>query len=336
MNQSSEVLRVLMASIVILGTAAYACAATEQIIYPFSFFYGGGAVNPGGLVSDRGGNLYGGAGAGGMGFGAIFELSPTAGGWTITILHNFSGNDGSEPGGVIFDAAGNMYGATTLGGGNGCGGQGCGVIFELSPTSGGWAETTLYTFTGGTDGGWPQGLTMDAKGNLYGAAYRGGNTVNCNDGCGTLFRLVRTSNSWNFRVLHTFTGGRDGGQPVGSLVIHSGTLYGAAQFGGNVSCISGFASPGCGTLFTMTPTAGGGGKFGIIHTFSGGNDGDVPVGGLIFDRIGNAYGATGGGGAADAGVVFKLKPGSTGWTEMVLHSFGGGSDGSSALGALNL
>jgi len=343
-NQSSNVLRVLMASVIILGAAVYACAATEQVIYPFSFFSGGGAVSPGPLVFDRAGNLYGSAGGGGIGFGAIFELSPSPlGGWTMTILHDFSGNaadggngDGAEPSALIFDAAGNLYGVTAAGGGSGCGGPGCGVIFELSPTSSGWMETILYTFTGGGDGGSPDAITMDVKGNLYGVTYRGGSASNyCNHGCGTVFRLARTSSSWSFRVLHTFTGAKDGGPPVG-LAIHSGVLYGATQFGGNSSCVSGFASSGCGTVFTITPTTGGGAKFGIIHTFSGGSDGDVPDGGLIFDRAGNAYGATGGGGSSNAGVVFKLEPGSTGWTETILHNFGGGSDGFSALGALTL
>jgi uncharacterized repeat protein (TIGR03803 family) len=342
-NQSSSVIRLLMASIIVLGASSFANAANEQIIYPFSYLYGGGAVFPGALIFDRTGNLYGAAAGGGIGYGAIFELSPSpVGSWNITILHNFSGNagdggdgDGAEPVGVIFDAAGNLYGATQSGGGSGCGGAGCGVIFELSPASTGWTETILYTFTGGEDGGSPGGVTIDAKGNLYGAAYGGGSTSNCNDGCGTIFTLARTSNSWKFRVLHTFTDGSDGGQPIGTLALHSGALYGTAEFGGNLSCNSGFGFPGCGTVFTIRPATSGG-KFGILHTFSGGNDGSAPVGGVIFDRAGNAYGATGVGGSANFGVVFKLEPGSTGWTETILHNFSEGSDGFSALGALTL
>ncbi len=340
-NKSGHVLRLLVAIATVLGAAVYARAATEQVLYPFSLDCGGYAAAPNTMVFDSAGNLYGAAGEGGIGNGAIFELSPGAinspcpGPWGVTILHDFSGNtgdggdgDGAGPGGgMIFDAAGNLYGTTRNGGGSGCGGAGCGVIFELSPTSSGWTETILYTFTGGDDGGWPQGLTADLKGNLYGTASRGGITSRGSDAYGTVFMLARTSNGWNFRVLHAFTGGSDGAQPSATLAVKStGVLYGTALTGGETSC-RGFQIPGCGTVFTLTPAAGGGWKFGILHSFSGGNDGSNPAGGVILDRAGNIYGTTNAGGPADIGIIFRLKLSSKGWVETILHSFGGANDG---------
>jgi hypothetical protein len=338
-NQSWHVLRLLGATAIVLGVAASASAATEQVLYPFSLNCGGGAAFPNNLVFDAAGNLYGAAGGGGIGYGAIFALAPSAinpcasSPWTPTILHDFSGNasdggdgDGANPGGaMVFDAAGNLYGTTSYGGGSGCGGDGCGVIFELSPTSSGWTETILYTFTGGEDGGWPQGLTADSKGNLYGTAYRGGSTTACDDGCGTVFMLARTSKAWDFRVLHSFTGS-DGEQPSAVLAVHSGSLYGTAAFGGNPSC-TGYAYPGCGTVFMLTPAAGGSVKFEIIHSFSGGSDGSVPVGGIVLDQAGNIFGTTNSGGAANYGAVFGLRLGSTGWEGKLLYSFAAANDG---------
>ena len=99
------------------------------------------------------------------------------------MLHSFLGADGFVPAsGVFQDADGNLYGTTTQGGGgNGCFGSGCGVVFKLS-TAG--KETAIYTFTGGADGGLPYaGVVQDAEGNLY-STTRGGD--NLNFGCGTV------------------------------------------------------------------------------------------------------------------------------------------------------
>ncbi|MFN7995518.1 MAG: choice-of-anchor tandem repeat GloVer-containing protein [Bryobacteraceae bacterium] len=129
-----------------------------------------------GLVMDRAGNLYGTAETGGSAnCGVVFRLSPSgAGGWAMTILHNFLGltaQDGANPNALIFDVYGNLYG-TTVGGGT----YNPGTIFKLSPQpSGEWLETILYNFTGGNDGAYPSaGLIMDGAGRLYGTTLWGG------------------------------------------------------------------------------------------------------------------------------------------------------------------
>jgi hypothetical protein len=125
----------------------------EKILYAFTGVTG---IQPvGNLIFDSAGNLYGATTAGGSdsgeGDGLVYELSPGArGAWTQTILYTFTGgNDGSEPlAGLVFDAVGNLYGTTAWGGF-----YGYGVVFELSPVSGGgWMEKVLYTFSNSTDG----------------------------------------------------------------------------------------------------------------------------------------------------------------------------------------
>lgn len=304
----------------LLGELPYAYAATEQVIFPFGLSQGFG---PGPLIFDAAGNLYGVAvGGGGNSQGLVFELSPSLG-WTESVLHSFSGSDGARPiGALIFDSKGNLYGATQNGGGSGCGGSGCGVIFELSPSSAGWTETVLYTFTGGADGSFPVGgLVADSSGSLYGTAMFGGSA-----NVGTIFRLWHTSASWKFSVLHSFTGS-EGGEPDAGLVIGSPTiLYGTASAGGKQSC-SGLLTPGCGTVFKLTHVTSGW-KFAVIHFFTGGNGGSNPASSLTLDQAGNLYGTALSGGASTYGLVFKLAPGSTGWKGTILHSFSG-TDGSS-------
>jgi uncharacterized repeat protein (TIGR03803 family) len=102
--------------------------------------------------------------------------------------------------------------------------------------------------------------------------------------------------------------------------------YGTAATGGKTSC-TGFPNPGCGTAFILKPATGGGWKFGILHSFSGGSDGSYPFAGVILDRAGNVYGTTVGGGAASNGIVFRLKLGSAGWRETILHTFATVNDG---------
>ncbi len=141
------------------------------------------------VTVDAAGNVYGTTAGGGNeacnpphGCGLVFKLSPNANGsWRETVLHSFlGGKDGSGPlAGLIFDAAGNLYGTTNAGGGAAtCPdalSPGCGMVFELSPAQSGWKETVLHAFTGGKDGGSPWApLTWDAAGNLYGNTYIGG------------------------------------------------------------------------------------------------------------------------------------------------------------------
>ncbi len=166
------------------------------------------------------GNLYGTGGVGGTGKnGVVFELAPSAGGvWTETVLYNFEGgNDGSYPGGVIFDAAGNLYGSTGNGGNaSGCTPSGgCGTVFELTQGKGGiWTESVLYSFgdfNGPTTG--PSGVVMDNAGNLFGTTYAGGSDHYCYAGCGTVFELSPDGEGqWTETTLNNF-GGSGGYNP---------------------------------------------------------------------------------------------------------------------------
>lgn len=255
------------------------------------------------------------------------------------VLYAFQGgNDGGTPGGgLIFDSAGNLYGTTVQGGGSAACDQipntGCGTVFELSPNgSGGWTETILYSFQGGSDGEFPSsGLIFDHSGNLYGTTGAGGA-----DNTGTVFELSPNSHGgWTETVLYAFGDSPDGADPQGLIFDGSGNLYGATAFGGQPEC-GPDGDDTCGTVFELSPNGSGGWKETIIYSFPSGNsDGAFPNGGLIFDQTGNLYGTSQGGGLGTCtsrlgcGTAFELSPSGSGvWTETVLHSFGtGNSDG---------
>jgi len=278
----------------------------ETVLYAFT---GGtdGASPYGGLVL-AGGYLYGTTFWGGAsGAGVVYKL-PTSGSGE-TVLYSFKGGaDGGHPyAGVIRDTLGNLYG-TTVGGGSGSG-----VVFKLDTTN---TESVLYSFAGyPTDGAYPQaGLVRDTTGNLYGATVYGGAF-----GDGVVFR-VNTSNTET--VVYAFTGGVDGGNPYAPLVLNAGSLNGTAQMGGSFACIL----DGCGVVFKVPALK----KETVLHSFTGGADGNAPVSGLVRDSSSSLYGTTPSGGAANAGVIFKLD---TTNTLTVLHSFSG-ADGGTPSGVL--
>ena len=182
--------------------------------------------------------------------GTVFELERVPSGYTEKILYYFAGgSDGANPGagGLVSDKNGNLYGTTIYGGGNGCSGEGCGTVFELTRSNGVVTETVLYRFTGGTDGEVPwAGLTSDRAGGFYGttsgAAVEPGN--------GTVFKLTPSNGSWTESTQYAFTGGDDGRQPFSGLIIDgSGNLYGTTTYGGNQYCPYG----GCGVVYELTP-----------------------------------------------------------------------------------
>lgn len=321
-----------------------ASAVTETILHNFSPI-GRGNLPDGAPIADAAGNLYGVTSNGGdYDGGLVYELAYNShGGWTETVLYSFGGPPASDAhplgrvkvagyspnGPLLFDAAGNLYGTTFWGGK-----YGFGTVFELTPGSGGsWTEQTLYSFTGLKDGSNPEGgLSFDPAGNLYGATFWGGGngrTICINGGCGTVFRLTLDSTGqWNETVLYAFQGTTDGAYPAGSLAFDgAGNLYGTTSSGGGGSDL------GYGVVFEIAPSSGGWSET-VLYTFSGGADGAHPSGGVVFDQTGNLYGATGGGGGSTGcynnspcGAIFKLTPGSSGWTETVIYSFQGGSDG---------
>jgi uncharacterized repeat protein (TIGR03803 family) len=177
-------------------------------------------------------------------------------------------------------------------------------------------ETVLYKFCskGGdkcTDGANPtSSLTSDSAGNVYGTTYYGGR------GYGTVFELSPNGNGgWEEKVLHSFSGGKDGANPYLSHLIFdsAGNLYGTALDGGIAHAQNGF-----GTVFKLGP-AGKGWKETVLYSFAGGTDGVFPVNGLIMDSQGNLYGTTAGNSTVE-GTVFELSPSGKGWKEQTIYT----------------
>ena len=208
---------------------------TETVLYSFQGTNDGGAPYSG-LIFDNAGNLYGTATArGAFGQGVVFKLSPSGSGWTESVLYAFQGgNDGGQPtAGLIFDNAGNLYGAAES-----WGSGGGGTVFELSPSGGGWNYSVLTSLTG--SGGPVASLTMDAAGKLYGTTFFDGSA-----GYGSVFELTPSGGNWIYTDLHDFTGGTDGGYPGGGVTLDaSGNLYGTAVLGG---------ANGFGDVWQITP-----------------------------------------------------------------------------------
>jgi uncharacterized repeat protein (TIGR03803 family) len=325
-------------AVILLGSSTWG-ARRENILLP-----GKEGFNPtASLISDRSGNLYGTTDKGGVQHGGtVFKLTPNKDGrWTESVIYNFCSltncKDGKNPSaGLIFDHEGNLYG-TTGGGGGGAYGpyKGCdnaylcGTVFELTPNAdGSWTESVLYSFCSVTDcldgDGSGSGLVFDKVGNLYGTTVAGGDATGCSLGCGTVFELTPKAGGggWTERVLYSFcslTNCFDGNSPYASLTSdNAGNLYGTTVAGGDAtSC-----SLGCGTVFELTPKAGGGWTETVLHKFiNNGKDGYSPYAGVVFDTAGNLYGTTYIGGAYSDGTVFELMTKNGSWTEKVLHNF---------------
>lgn len=315
--------KLLSAAVCILLFGSLASAATEKILHSFSITDGEFPEN--GVVLDKAGNLYGttfyggSAACSGQGCGVVFKLTPAAGGvWTESAIYTFTGGaDGNHPDStLVFDAAGNLYGSTY---GAYYGGTGLGTVFKLTPQAdGSWSFGLLHTFTGGKDGTRPSGtLAIDTAGHVFGTTITGG-IYNA----GTAFEISPAGGGkWTETVLHTFTGGKDGSFPFGLILDAAGNPYGATYYGGEKAC-------DCGGVYALTHAAGGGWKQTLLHRFSGGGDGAIPVS-LVFDSVGNLYGVTEQGGNAvscqgGCGVLFELTPGSDStWAEAALFNFNG-------------
>jgi len=232
------------------------------------------------------------------------------------------GNDGGDPAAqLIFDSSGNAYGTTVVGGTSNFG-----TVFKLTPHSNGtWTETVLHSFLGGNDGKNPYGgVTIDAKGNLYGTTVAGGSGGACSgDGCGTVFKLTHSGKVWTESVLYNFTGSKNGSGPGGGVAFdQKGNLYGSTPDGGSATGCNG---SGCGVVYELSPAESGQWKQKVIHTFTGGDDGATgSLGLLLVDKSGNLYGLAELGGAHGQGTAFKLSPASGGkWKISVLDGFKG-------------
>src|SRR5579863_7288615 len=251
------------------------------------------------------------------------------------VLHSFTGgSDGATPVFVqlLGDSAGNLYGTTSAGGTHNSG-----TIFRSSADG---SETVLYNFTGGSDGASPvSGLIADAAGNFYGTALNGGHSCrNSSKGCGVVYKL---SPAGAQSVIYSFLGvqnNSDGALPQGSLLLDfNGNLFGTTSSGG----ISTTDCPnGGGTAFELTPSGNSWTEtqqYTFLCTSTGGSHPYAP---LISDFEGDFYGTTtgggncGGSGDAQCGIVFELVPGPDGWSQNMIYSFSGGTDGAEVMNSL--
>lgn len=275
---------------------------TQLFVFPAN---GEGGDIPvfGDILFDQSGNIYGTTSAGGAnGAGLVFELTPSGGSWTESILYTFSGGrDGENPfSGLIFDGAGNLYGTTAAGGL-----YGYGTVFKLTYQAGtGWTQSTLYTFSAENDGGGgPEGaLVFDQSGNLYGTTLGGGA-----NGSGTVFELTPTNGSWILNTLFSFPKAKvPPCGPTSALAWDTvGNLYGTTSCGGTI---------GFGNVFELSPSNGGW-TYTNLHTFTGGTDGGYTWSNVSFDNSGNLYGTTVYGGTGSCsngpggcGVVWEITP----------------------------
>jgi uncharacterized repeat protein (TIGR03803 family) len=299
----------LLAVTSVLPTLRPAHAQTYTILYTFKGEQDG-AGPTGGLLRDAQGNLYGTTFQGGRYSyrGTAFKLSALH---KLAVLYSFLDGYGANPfAGLVEGEHGAFYGTTLYGGA-----YGLGTVFALDKNG---YERALHSFSGNSgDGEYPEaGLVLDGAGNVYGTTlYAGLAGCGNGEGCGMVFKLSKTGEE---TVLHTFTGGTDGGWPLARLVRDkAGNLYGTASGGGDPSCYDGY---GCGTVFRLDLA----GTFTVLYTFTGtGGDGSGPEAGLILDEAGNLYGTTQVGGSAGFGTVFKVDPAGK---ETVLYSFLGAPD----------
>jgi uncharacterized repeat protein (TIGR03803 family) len=286
----------------------------ETVIYTFgSSGANDGAFPVGSVTLDSSGNVYGTTTMGGSADnGIVFELSPSGNGqWTENIIHTFTELAGGfDPmGGLIFDSSGNLYGVTLQGGP-----VGNGTVFELTNDGNGtWTKRIIHVFGVG-DGAEPNApLIFDAAGNLYGTTSMGGKATTCGDnGCGTVFELSpKNGGGWSEKILHNFSwNGTDGWSPFSGVTLDAaGNIYGTTESGGNGQSGEDCPNQGCGTVFALHKTSGGGWAEKILFSFSGtGTDTNIPAAGLVFGANGLLYGATVGGGANGNGTVFAVKP----------------------------
>jgi uncharacterized repeat protein (TIGR03803 family) len=250
-------------------------------------------------------------------FTLTMVAAPTVQAQTFKVIYNFTGqHDGGHPGGSLaIDRAGNLYGAAYA-----FGEYDVGTVFRLQPKNSSWVFNPIYTFTAGADGAYPVGATLGPDGSIYGATYFGGDGA----GCGVVFNVkpppTRPASPlapWNETVLHTFKGGDGCGPNSGVTFDKSGNLYGTTPNNGPYNG---------GTIYQLT-RSGSGWTENTIHGFGAGDEGDYPIGPVVFDSAGNLYGAAAFGGPSDSGTIFQMTPTGSGWTLNVLTDFPQSSDG---------
>jgi uncharacterized repeat protein (TIGR03803 family) len=267
-----------------------------------SFTCGSDGSSPyGGVVQDKNGNLYGTTYGGGdaNGDGVAFGISSSG---TFSVIYTFCSAsncaDGQSPqGGLAIDTRGNLYGTTVAGGASNQG-----TVFELSNSGGGWTETVLHSFAGSSkDGAFPSfgSLTLGTetvgtktKSVIFGVTGQGGAK---NDG--TVYQLIKSATGYRFSLLHSFSV-RSGANPLGTLTLLSGTLYGTTELGGKT---------GSGSVFELIKGTKGW-ALTVLYSFKGRADGTYPHSGVVADSSGNLYGVAEEGGSSKSGVVYEVTP----------------------------
>jgi uncharacterized repeat protein (TIGR03803 family) len=295
-----RLLTAMAGTMFLLFVAAQAQAQTFTVLHTFSFGGLDGSLPAAGVTLDVAGRVYGATYEGGPhSWGVVYRLSPSAAGWTETVLYSFRGgtDGGMTMSRVLFGPDGILYGTEPNGGPSGGG-----TVFSLTPPpnvchaiSCPWTKTVLYSFTGGSDGAGPQGdLLFDAAGNIYGAAAGGGTGDN-----GVIFKLTRSGSTWTESVLYSFTGGSDGCQPSGGPIFdRAGNLYGTT--------LGNFCR---GTVYKLTPSESGWTET-TLYTFTEQDLGFAN--GLTIDAQGNLFGLTGR--AGGTGVAYELRSVNGNWT----------------------
>jgi uncharacterized repeat protein (TIGR03803 family) len=282
----------------------WAFGVDDKLAYPW-----------GDLILDKDGNLYGLAGLGGANnCGAVFELTPNGGNWSLSTIYEFyGGSDGCNPyaltyagkaSGQPWDEASPLYGTAQFGGA-----YNNGVVYQLVLNGSYWTQTTIHSFQTSYS---PTGLMEDSAGNLWGTTQQGGKYNG-----GLMYRLA--SGTWKEAVLHNFCNTAncaDGEVPIGRLFMDSsGNVFGTTAAGGS-NCSGG----ACGVVFERTSS----GAYQVIYNFcSAANcaDGSTPYGGVIMNSSGNLVGTTFFGGGSGSGAAFELTNSRGSWSETVLHSF---------------
>ena len=298
-------------------------ALSERVIYAFHDDCDGGFPLAG-VIADAAGVLYGTTAGGGCGYssgsGAVYRLTPTPSGYGEDVLFGFgSVSDSSGTAAntaLVMDASGSLYGTTEEGGGD----QYYGTVYELKRNGSTYDFATLIDFFVGEDlGDGPiGGLNIDGAGHIYGTTGFGGTC-----GGGVAFRLNPTA------IVHSF-GCNDGTEPAAAMVADGvGNLFGTTKIGGTGPC-----RYHCGTVFETTHSKQGW-KSTTIYTFAGGaKDGGHPIAPLLLMASGKLFGTTLVGGAHGKGTVFELTPAKSGYTERIVYSFAGASDGAGPAGPL--
>ncbi len=280
------------------------CFFTENVLYQFpNSGPDGHGPDFGDLIWDPMGNIYGTTGSGGIGYlGTVFKMTKSGNNWTEEPLHSFTGDpDGDGPlGGVILDSNGNLFGTTSYGGLHDYG-----TVFELTYANDvGWTETVLYNFSGGADGRAPfGGLISDGSGNYYGTTNDGGS-----GGCGTVFELSPTGQTWTLTTLYSFSGQTQNNcGPWTSLTMDTaGNLYGTTYLGG---------ANQKGNVFELSNTPNGW-VYTSLYDFTDGSDGAQPISNVTIDTDGTLYGTASEGGSFvgqcaqydGCGTVWMIKP----------------------------